>query len=444
MKLGTVIGGAVAVVAVAGLGAAVWFATTPGPIAFAKGETVALASYRAGAPTGVPAELAGADIVRRGEYLTQAADCEVCHTAIGGAPYAGGFAVNLPFGTLYSTNITPDPETGIGRYTDAEFIDAVRHGKRKDGAQLYPAMPYPSYRYMTDDDALAIKAYLFSLAPVQAPAKENTLGFPFNQRGLMGVWNAVFSRPADFEPHTERTPEWNRGAYLVEAMAHCGDCHTPRNPGFAVDNRAKFKGAVAGGWRAYNITSSKTSGVGDWSDAQLFSYLSNGHAEGKGSASGPMGEVADYSLAHLTPGDVRAMVAYVRSIPAIDAGPAPKREAASEWTASGAGVGSRGEALFAAACMACHDWTGVSPVMSYATLVGARAVNDPNATNVAQAIIHGVHRTAPGAASMPSFGDAYGDDEIAALANYVTGRFGMRGSQLSEKDVANLRKQTAQ
>jgi len=222
----------------------------PRPTDFAGGKRVALAEYVAGNangaadPTGVPADLKSASLIQRGEYLTRAADCVVCHTAKDGAPFAGGRAFVLPFGTLYSTNITPDVETGIGGYSDANFLDSVHKGIGRNGTKLYPAMPYASYTYMSDADALAIKAYLFSLQPLHAPAPENTLVFPFNQRALMGIWSVMFNPDKRYEPNTERGADWNRGAYLVEALGHCGECHTPRNLGFALDNRHKFAGAV--------------------------------------------------------------------------------------------------------------------------------------------------------------------------------------------------------
>src|ERR1700679_1411102 len=220
----------------------------PHPTDFAGGPQVALAEYHAQDPTGVPAELKGASLIERGEYLTRAADCADCHTAAGGAPYAGGLAFVLPFGTLYSTNITPDKETGMGEYSDAEFLAALRKGVGRNGKRLYPAMPFISYSTMTDADGLAIKAYLFSVQPVHAPARTNTLAFPFNQRWLMGVWALLFDRDKRFEPHSERSAQWNRGAYLVETLAHCGECHTPRNLFQALNNRAKFAGAVQAGW----------------------------------------------------------------------------------------------------------------------------------------------------------------------------------------------------
>jgi mono/diheme cytochrome c family protein len=426
----------------------VWIVRGPGPMAFADGQKVALADYKAGDPTGVPASLAKASLVERGAYLARAADCMVCHTTQGGKEYAGGLGFKLPFGMLYSTNITPDKETGIGNYSDQDFLNAVHRGVRSDGARLYPAMPYTSYTYMTDADALAIKAYLFSLPPVRAAAPANTLTFPFNQRWGMMFWSAMFNPDTRFEPDIAKSPEWNRGAYLAEALAHCGECHTPRNLAFALDNRKKFGGALTAGWRAFNISSEKATGVGAWRDDDLVEYLSTGHATGHGTASGPMGEAVDNSFSHLAPEDIRAVLAYLRTVPAIAstdlpatlapmAPPSPKE--------GGHTADARGKTVFEGACVSCHGWTGESAISPFATLTGAWAVNDPSATNVAQIVISGTKRHMPAnAVSMPAFGSAYSDAEIAEVANYVTSRFGSKGSQLTAHDVAELRKQTSQ
>jgi mono/diheme cytochrome c family protein len=421
-------------------------ALAPRPTDFAGGAHVNLTDYRAANPSGVPAELKDAGLIERGEYLARAADCAACHTTEGGAPYAGGRAFVLPFGTLYSTNITPDKQTGIGNYSDANFLDAVHKGVGRGDTRLYPAMPYASYTYMTDADALAIKAYLFSLAPAHAAAPRNTLAFPFNQRALMGVWALLFNPDKRFEPRPEQDPQWNRGAYLVEAMAHCGECHTPRNLMQALDQRRKFAGATQAGWRAYNITSDAKSGVGAWSAADLAHYLKLGHADGRGTAAGPMGEAVDNSLQYLTPGDIAAITAYLRSVPGIATAdlPAPKSAPAPSSYAEGvaADADPRGKAVYAGACAGCHDWSGVSPVLPYATLTGVRSVNDPTGTNVAQIILSGAHRhTADGATAMPAFGEAYSDEEIASLANYVTARFGAEPSALTAQNIAALRAQ---
>jgi mono/diheme cytochrome c family protein len=437
----------VAAVGVVAGAVGIWIERGPGPIAFAGGETVALADYKAGDPTGVPASLAKASLVERGAYLARAADCEACHSSQGGKNYAGGLAIRLPFGTLYSTNITPDKETGIGNYSDQDFLNAVHRGIRRDGARLYPAMPFTSYTYMTDADALAIKAYLFSLPPVVAAAPANTLKFPFNQRWAMNFWSALFNPDSRFEPDGSQGGEWNRGAYLAEALAHCGECHTPRNLAFALNNRQKFAGAVTAGWRAFNISSDKSTGVGAWSDKDLASYLALGHATGHGTASGPMGEAVDHSFSLLTPEDIRAVVAYVRTVPAIASTDLPATLAPVAPPSprdGGHSADARGKMVFEGACASCHGWTGESAISPLATLTGTWAVNDPSATNVVQIVISGTRRHTPAdAISMPAFGSAYSDVEIAAVANYVTSRFGSKGSRLTAQDVAELRKQTS-
>jgi mono/diheme cytochrome c family protein len=443
-----IIGSVVAIIVVIALGFAGWLFLGRNPTSFAGGSTVAIEDYQGANVTGAPAQLADADLVKRGEYLIHAADCQACHTAPGGAPFAGGFAFHLPFGTIYSTNITSDKETGIGNYSDAQFLAAVHKGIRSDGEKLYPAMPYTSYSYMTDADALAIKAYLFTLTPIHAPARQDQLSWPFDQRSLLALWNVAFNADERFRPNTGQSPQWNRGAYLTEAMGHCGECHTPRNLAYALDNHHKFAGALTAGWRAYNISSDKDSGIGDWSDEDLYAYLSTGHANGHGGAAGPMGEASDDSLSYLIPDDIHALVTYLRSVPAqrsdlprtvTTSAPASYKEGVA------ADANSRGAKIFAGACASCHDWTGISPVTGFATLTGVRAVNDPSATNVAQTVINGVNRqTNDGRIFMPAFGEGYSNDDVAAVANYVTARFGAKGAQLTGKDVADLRTQAAQ
>ena len=363
----------VAAIAAVAFIVSVWIIRGPGPLAFGTGPNVELKEYKDANPTGVPAALANASVVERGEYLAKAADCMVCHTTQGGKEYAGGLGFKLPFGTLYSTNITPDKETGIGNYSDQDFLNAVHRGVRRDGARLYPAMPYTSYTYITDADALAIKAYLFSLPPVRAEAPANTLAFPFNQRWAMAFWSELFNPDTRFEPDLSKTAEWNRGAYLAEALAHCGECHTPRNFAFALNNRKKFAGAVTAGWRAFNISSDKATGVGGWRDDDLISYLSIGHAAGHGTASGPMGEAVDHSFSQMAPEDIRAVVAYLRSVPPtaspdLPATPAPPAPASHK---DGVTADARGKMVFEGACVSCHGWTGESAVSPMATLTGA-------------------------------------------------------------------------
>ena len=445
MRIGRILLIAVAVVAVFGLGVFAWIAAGPKALDFAGGQTVDLAAYKGPSPAGVPADFTSADPIARGQYLTRAADCQACHTAKGGAPFAGGLAFNLPFGSIYSPNITADKDTGIGNWTDAQFLGALHRGVDDEGKPLYPAMPYAAFTYMADADALAIKAYLFSLKPVHQENKENTLSFPYNQRWAMGIWSKLFDPDQRFRPRPDRGVEWNRGAYLAEAMAHCGDCHTPRNLAQALDNRRKYAGAVAAGWKAYNITSDRLTGVGAWSDTELAQYLATGHAEGRGAAAGPMGEAVDLSLSHLTPSDIKALVTYIRTIPAISTPdqPAPVTRPAPAAPKQGVAEDAypKGKRIFEGACASCHSWTGQGSLTPWATLTGGRAVNDPSATNVAQVVISGANRRTPtGSSFMPAFGHAYTDDEIAAVSNYVTARFGAQPSQVTPKTVAALRK----
>ena len=436
---------AVVVVAAA---AVAWFLLRGGdPTGFASGKRVDLADFKGANPTGVPSSLAQANLVARGEYLTRAADCAACHTAPGGKPFAGGLAFKLPMiGSIYSTNITPDPETGIGAWSDEEFLRALRQGIGKTGKHLYPAFPYTSYALLTDSDVLAIKAYLFSLKPIHYAHPRDDVAFPFNQRYLMMFWNILFKPAHRFQPNADQPADWNRGAYLVEALGHCGDCHTPRNILFGLNNHRKFAGAVIQGWKAYNITSDHDWGIGAWSDEQLQGYFSRGHADGRSTAGGPMAEVIDNSLQFLTAPDIAAMVTYLKTVPAngdstdVAAAPTPPKPLDVSTQPASDQKSELGLHVFEGACTGCHTFDGTGAVSNYASLVGGRTANDPAGTNATQALIEGTHlRIAKTAGFMPDFGDGYSDPEIAAVVNYVTGRFGTRPSALTPKEVAKRR-----
>jgi len=424
-----------------------WMVRTGDPTAFAKGKRVDLADFKGTDPTGAAASLAGADLVARGEYLTRAADCAGCHTAPGGKPFAGGLPFKLPMiGTIYSTNITPDAETGIGAWSDEDFLKTLHQGIGKGGKHLYPAFPYPSYALMTNNDGLAIKAYLFSLKPVSFTPPPNDVSFPFNQRYLMMFWNALFKPSHRFRPNSDQPVDWNRGAYLVEALGHCGDCHTPRNILFGLNKNRKFAGALIQGWKAYNITPDHDWGIGSWSDKQLEGYLSAGHAEGRSSAGGPMSEVVDNSLRYLTAPDIKAIATYLKSVPAdgdgTDAAAAPTPKVAREVSEKPASLAQSGPGLhiFEGACIGCHQFDGKGSVSNYASLVGGRTANDPAGTNATQALIGGTHiYSAKTAGFMPLFGNGYSDPEIAAVVNYLTGRFGARASELTPGEIAKRR-----
>jgi mono/diheme cytochrome c family protein len=420
--------------------------TRPGPLSFAAGHPVPLPRYGGQDPTGVPPELRGAALIERGKYLAQAADCEACHTAPDGIPYSGGVAIKSPFGILYSTNVTPDPETGIGKYTDADFLNALHRGIRPDGSRLYPAMPYPSYTYMTDADALAIKAYLFSLNPVHASPPSNALRFPFNQRPLMAIWSTLYAPDIRFEPNADRGDRWNRGAYLAEALAHCGECHTPRNFTEALNNRQKFAGTIVDDWVAYDITPDNVGGIGAWSDADLAVYLSKGHANRRGTAAGPMGEAVDKGLSHLTTADIAALVTYLRSVPVRGSDlPPPNTNVPTTVAPPTANFDLHGREIFTRVCAGCHGSEGVGPFSQFATLTGVRSVNDPSGINVVEVILSGFHKQIPDDKStMPALGNILSDSDIASVANYVTGRFGAGPSTLTPARVAQQRAETAQ
>jgi mono/diheme cytochrome c family protein len=446
VRLASKIAAIAIVVLVAAAGAAWLVLHTRGPTSFAGGTPVELANYPGPNPTGAPPELADADLVKRGEYLVRAGDCAACHSAPGGKPYAGGYVFKLPFGTIYSSNITPDKQTGIGAWSDADFLRALHDGIGKDGENLYPAFPYTSYTLLTDRDVLAIKAYLFSLKPVHYQPPTNDLAFPYNQRVLMKFWNALFNPGRRFQPNSDRPPEWNRGAYLTEALGHCGDCHTPRNLMYAPSSSQKFAGALIQGWKAYNITPDREWGIGAWSDDQLADYLANGHAPERSSAAGPMGEAVDNSLRFLTAGDIHAMIAYLKSIPpiadssnpaAVRTPSAPPHIAPLTVSASAPDVGLH---VFEGACASCHGFDGSGILWADADLAGNRTVNDPAAVNLTQVVIQGANlQTAHGTILMPAFGQGYSDAEIAAVVNYVTGRFGTNPSKVTAAEVARRR-----
>ena len=388
--------------------------------------------------------------VRRGEYLARAADCAACHTIGNSAPYSGGLAFNLPMGTIYATNITPDKATGIGDWNDAEFVRALRHGVGRGGKDLYPAFPYTSYALMSTEDALAIKDYLFTVPPARFTPPAARLSFPFNQRYLMRAWKLLFMPGGPYKPDPQQSADWNRGAYLVEGLGHCGECHTPRNRLFALDKNQAFAGAVTAGWKAYNLTSDKVAGIGAWSDSQIADYLTNGHADGRGSASGSMAEAVSYSLRFMSADDVHAMVVFLRSIPAkrqsgdvaVDLDPPlVKASTALQPAAEEVAAGSMGLKLFQGACASCHGWNGDGLQHAHAALVGSQTVNDVTGTNLMQVILRGSRmQTNDGEVFMPAFGEAYSDTEIAALTNYVIGHFGAKQSSITPANVAAARK----
>jgi mono/diheme cytochrome c family protein len=376
------------------------------------------------------------DTIARGEYVTRAADCVACHTAPGGKPFAGGRAFELPFGTLYSPNITPDPKSGIAAYSDDEWVRMLHEGVARDGKHLYPAMPYTSYTLMSRDDALLIKAYLMSLQPVEASIPENKISFPFNQRWGLVLWNFFNSSNRRFEPDGKRSAEYNRGDYLANALAHCGECHTPRNFMMGLKNGKQFAGEEQEGWLAYNLTSDPVHGLGKWSDKDLEAYLATGHAEGHGPASGPMAEAVGLSLRYLQPSDIHAIVAYLREVSPQTDGPPAVIKAAPINTADGVGP-----KFFAQACEGCHLRNGEGRQSTWASLLGSHSAGDATGKNMLQVLVSGTQLdTHTGRVSMHPFSAAaYSDVELAAVANYVASQFAGRPANVTAEQVRHQR-----
>lgn len=415
------------------------------------------------------------DLVKQGGYLARAADCAACHTVPhGGKPFAGGYAIQSPLGTIYSTNITPSKTAGIGEWSEAQFARAVREGVAADGHHLYPAMPYDAYSGITDNDIHALYLYFTStVAPVDdAPAKTTQLKFPFNVRYSMAAWNALFLNHQRFQSGTQ-DPTLARGRYLVDVLGHCSSCHTPRNTLMANKPSAYLGGADIGGWYAPNITSDPVSGVGGWSTAELVGFLKNGHVQGKAVAAGGMAEAVENSLRHLTDADLQAMSAYLKTVPplrtpgqtkaAYDFGK-PVQNAYSFDTAQSldaldaadqararsrqvetqrsnvAGV-TDGAILYDSACASCHQPSGAGTADNYyPSLYHSSAVGAAKPNNLVMTILEGVHRTgADGGIAMPAFKRDMDDAQVAAVANFVAQHFGNADMQVSTADVTAIR-----
>ncbi|HEV3428049.1 MAG TPA: cytochrome c [Paraburkholderia sp.] len=399
-------------------------------------------------------------LVAKGHQLAVAADCMACHTSVnGGKPFAGGYGIASPMGTIYSSNITPSKTAGIGSYTEVQFARALREGVRADGAHLYPAMPYTSYAGLSDDDVHALYAYfMHGVAPVDQAAPQTKLPFPFGVRASMAFWNTLYLRERRFEPDPQHDAQWNHGAYLANVLAHCSACHTPRNFMMAEDAKQALGGAQLGPWYAPNITSDAMSGIGAWSDAELVSYLKTGRAPGKNQAAGPMAEAVQNSLQYLSDDDLAAIVVYLRgTMPIRDARetkPAFAHGASASvetdlrgmQPSNANGTLTSGAALFSGYCASCHrvDGTG-SPSQAYPSLSANTATGSLNPSNLVAAMLYGVDREAGGQhVLMPGFGeDSYvqplNDEQIASIANYVLAQYGNADVHVSVEDVVEAR-----
>lgn len=370
-----------------------------------------------------PAASFSPELVARGEALAGGGYCANCHTAKGGQRFAGGYAMQTPFGVLYSTNITPDPETGIGTWSEAAFARAMREGVARDGSHLFPVFPYNHFTKLSDDDVRALYAYFMTRAPVRAPAPTNGLPFPLNIRALEAGWKLLFFRPGRFQPDPAQSVEWNRGAYLAEGLSHCGACHTPRNLLGAEKDGDAYAGAVIDDWIAPPLTSANPAPA-PWTQDELHSYLRNGMSLLHGTPSGPMAPVVHGGLSALPDSDVQAIALYFADLDhARDREPAVAAAVARAMSYASLGTGQEFDAdarLYTAACASCHYNAGKAPLAVRPDLALNSALSLPDPTNLVQVMLRGISASEgiPGVV-MPGFAHAFTDTDIARIAAYL-------------------------
>ena len=365
-------------------------------------------------------------LVKRGRDLAALGNCNDCHTVRGGKAFAGGLPVPTPFGTIYSSNITPDADTGIGRWSEAAFRRAMRSGVNREGQHLYPTFPYDHFTNVTDEDDQALYAYLMTRPAAHAPASANGLSFPFNQRFAVAGWKLLFLRRGTYQPDSTQSPEWNRGAYLVEGLAHCGACHTPRNALGAERAGASFAGGDVDNWNAYAINARSPSPV-PWDTAALFAYLRQGWHPDHGVARGPMAEVVS-NLSSVDESDVHAIAVYMTSVfgpPTQDQ--IRRGDEALAKAKSPAAPPSQAEApgasIYAAACATCHETSRPLPYGGV-NLGLSTAISGPDPRNAANIVLSGI-RPVEGERSpiMPGFANSMTDDQVSSVLNYLRSRF---------------------
>jgi len=383
--------------------------------------------WRAIAPIARPdAAVFSAVTIARGEQLAALGNCAVCHTSANGVFNAGGRALETPFGTIYSTNITPDVETGIGAWSYPAFERAMREGIHRDGRHLYPAFPYTHFAKTTDADMQALYAYLMAQSPVRAEPSKNALAFPFNLRPLMAGWNALFHQPGAVQTDATRSEMWNRGAYLVEALGHCGACHSPRNALAAEKQSAYLAGGFAEGWEAPSLTSLSRAPI-PWSEDELYAYLRTGESRFHGVAAGPMAPVVR-ELSALPDQDIRAMAVYLGSFnenaidrPAQDVLAAKLEAATSTRISAASSVGAR---LYQGACAVCHEIGGAPLFGSRPSLALNSNLHSNVPDNLIQVILHGIATpVSSDLGYMPAFRDSLTDGQVAELASYLRRQF---------------------
>jgi mono/diheme cytochrome c family protein len=378
-----------------------------------------------------------ADAASRGKYIATLGDCAACHTAPGGKPFAGGLVIETPFGNLVSANITPDPKAGIGGWSDDDFVRAMQRGIADDGTHLYPAMPYPAFTQVTRDDLLALKAYLATIEPVSDAVETNRLPFPFSIRAGMIAWNLLNFTPGEFKPDPAKSDDWNRGAYLVNGLGHCGTCHTPKNAMGGDKSGQNMAGAALQGWYAPPLHNDARTGLGTWSADDIVAYLKTGWGGGQ-AASGPMALVVADSTSQLSDADLNAMAVYLKDIAApANAPPAPAP------LAQGDPAMQSGLALYVANCAACHTQSGDGTAGIFPALAKSPVVQADNTATLLDVVLNGGHAVAtdanPTAPGMPAFGWKLSDDQVAALLTYIRNDWGNAASAVSSADVQKAR-----
>ena len=403
--------------------------------------------HRGAAPPALVAQIAAldpvasADPIARGRYLALAGDCIGCHQARGGAPFAGGVAVPTVFGTIYSSNITPDRETGIGSWSADEFWRALHDGKGKSGEYLYPAFPYPNYTRITRPDADAIYAYLMSLPAVRRPNQENTLRFPYSVRPLVAVWRMLYFTEGVYEPEPQQDATWNRGAYLASGLGHCVACHSPRNFLGGIARADELSGGVIAvqDWYAPSLTSHREAGLGDWRVDEVTQLLKHGITD-RYAVFGPMAEVVYDSTQHLEEADLRAMAVYLKSLPAK----ASDDDAAVRVTESmRADLMKRGGQVYTEQCVACHRADGEGVARAYPALARNPGVIMGSTINAIRVVLNGGFP--PGTAGnprpygMPPFAQKLSDDDVASVLTYVRNTWGNQAPAVPPADVQRYR-----
>jgi alcohol dehydrogenase (quinone), cytochrome c subunit len=386
-----------------------------------------------------------------GEYVARAGDCVACHSVPGGKAFAGGLKMGSPLGNIYSTNITPDPETGIGNYTLQDFDRALRQGIAKDGHRLYPAMPYPSYAKLTDADVKALYDFFMKdVPPIRQANKPNEIPTWLSFRWPLALWNLVFAPSGSYVNKPEHDAVWNRGAYLVQGLGHCGACHTPR--GFAFQEKALdesspayLSGALLDAWLAANLRGDPRTGLGQWSQADLVEFLKTGHNR-DGTAFGSMIDVVNNSTPYLSDGDINAIAVYLKSLPASGGEQAYAYDDATTTALHAGRVSAPGAATYATRCASCHglDAKGFAPYLP--PLAGNPTVLGSDPSSLVNIVLNGstplVVKGTPDAYRMPLFRLQLNDQEIADVVSFIRAGWGNQASPVTAAQVAEIRKST--